>query len=83
MLRKGVIKGIIMENNKHFCTCADLSCKLNPHNNAKGCDLCVKKNLNSREIPSCFFRLINNDISELKEFTIESFVDFYLRNKKQ
>jgi len=76
-------KGVIMENNKHFCTCTDLSCKLHPHNNSKGCDLCVKKNLKAGEIPSCFFRLINNDISELKEFTIESFVDFYFKNKKQ
>lgn len=72
-----------MENNKHFCTCDDLNCKLNPHNNSKGCDLCIKKNLKAREIPSCFFKLVNNDISELKEFTIESFVDFYIKNKKQ
>jgi len=72
-----------MENNKHFCTCTDLRCKLNPHSGAKGCDLCVKKNLKAGEIPSCFFRLVNSDISELKEFTIESFVDFYIKNKKR
>lgn len=71
-----------MENDKHFCTCTDLNCKLNPHNNAKGCDLCVLKNLKAREIPSCFFKLVNEDISGLKEFTIESFVDFYNKNKK-
>ncbi|AGC68774.1 hypothetical protein Cst_c17940 [Thermoclostridium stercorarium subsp. stercorarium DSM 8532] len=70
-----------MENKKHFCTCTDLSCKLHPNNHSKGCDPCVRKNLKDGEIPSCFFRLINNDISELKEFTIESFVDFYLKNK--
>lgn len=72
-----------MENNKHFCTCTDLNCRLNPRSYAKGCDLCVKKNLQAGEIPSCFFRLVNEDISELKEFTIECFVNFYLKNKKQ
>lgn len=72
-----------MENNKHFCTCTDLNCKLHPHNNTKGCDLCIKKNLKKREIPSCFLKLVNDDISELKEFTIESFVDFFIKNKKQ
>ena len=72
-----------MENNRHFCTCPDLSRKLNLHNNSKGCGLCVKKNLKAGEIPTCFFRLVNDDISELKEFTIESFVDFYIKNRKQ
>jgi len=72
-----------MGNEKHFCTCADLNCKLNPHNNAKGCDLCVKKNLKAGEIPSCFFKLVHEDISGLKEFKIENFVDFYLQNKRQ
>jgi|GEM_PF-316813 len=71
-----------MDNNKHFCTCNDLSCKLNPHNHSKGCDLCIKKNLKLREIPSCFFKLINEDLFGLKEFTIESFVDFYLKIRK-
>jgi hypothetical protein len=70
-----------MENQKHFCTCKDLNCKLNPHNHSKGCDLCIKKNINAREIPSCFFRLVNDDLTELKEFTIESFVDFFIKNK--
>lgn len=58
-----------MENNKHFCTCTDLNCKLNPHSTLKGCDPCIKKNLMKREIPSCF--------------TIECFVNFYLNNKEQ
>lgn len=71
-----------MENNKHFCTCNDLNCKLHPVNNSNGCDLCIKKNLAAREIPSCFFKLVNDDISILKEFTIESFADFYYKNKK-
>ncbi|MBX4270060.1 DUF6485 family protein [Clostridium estertheticum] len=70
-----------MENQTHFCTCKNLNCKLNPHNQSKGCDLCIKKNLKSREIPSCFFKLVNDDTSKIKEFTIESFVDFFIQNK--
>lgn len=69
--------------NQHFCTCGDLSCPLNPRKNAHGCDLCIQKNLKLREIPSCFFKLVNEDISELKAFTIESFVDFFLKNREQ
>nr|WP_279288992.1 DUF6485 family protein [Anaerosolibacter carboniphilus] len=30
-------------NKKHFCSCKDLNCKLNPHNHDYGCDPCVKK----------------------------------------
>lgn len=77
-----LLKGVFMENQKHFCTCTDLDCKLNPINHEKGCDLCIKKNLKAREIPSCFFKLVNADTSKLKEFTIESFVDFFMQNKR-
>ncbi|WP_246599248.1 DUF6485 family protein [Clostridium lacusfryxellense] len=60
-----------------------VGCKLNPHNHSTGCDLCIKKNLKAREIPSCFFKLVNEDISKLKEFTIEEFVKFFIQNKGQ
>ncbi len=71
-----------MTNQKHFCSCRDTSCKLNPNNHDLGCDPCIQKNLKAGEVPSCFFHLIDEDISHLKEFTIDSFVRFYL-NKKQ
>lgn len=71
-----------MTNQKHFCSCRDTSCKLNPNNHDLGCDPCIQKNLKAGEVPSCFFHLIDEDISHLKEFTIDSFVKFYL-NKKQ
>jgi len=71
-----------MTNQKHFCTCKDSSCKLNPNSHGLGCDPCIKKNLKAREIPSCFFHLIDEDISHLKEFTLESFVNFYLSKKQ-
>jgi len=66
---------------KHFCTCRDLDCKLHPVNHDRGCDLCVRKNLQRGEIPSCFFRLVQDDLSGLKEFTMDSFVRFYLENQ--
>lgn len=72
-----------MENQKHFCTCQERNCKLNPCNHDRGCDPCIQKNLKAGEIPSCFFRLVSDDLSELHEFTIESFVRFYLETKKE
>ena len=69
---------------KHFCTCDDLTCKLNPNNPSShilGCDPCIRKNLKAGELPSCFFLLIKDDLSGVEDFTIEGFVDFYLKNK--
>lgn len=70
-----------MEQQKHFCTCQDLTCKLNPINHSRGCDPCIKKNLNAGEVPGCFFRLVSDDLSELNEFTLEKFVDFFTKTK--
>lgn len=67
--------------SKHFCTCRDLDCKLNPANHDLGCDPCIQKNLKQGEIPGCFFRLISDDLSSLEEFTVKDFVDFYLTTK--
>jgi len=69
----------------HFCTCDDTSCVLNPNNpdtNIKNCDPCIRKNLKAREIPSCFFLLVNEDMSGVEDFTIDGFVEFYLKNKQ-
>ena len=38
-----------------FCTCGDLACPMHPANHGRGCAPCVAKNLERREIPSCFF----------------------------
>jgi hypothetical protein len=72
------------EIKKHFCTCDDLTCALNPNkpnNQMLSCDPCIRKNLKAREIPSCFFLLVNEDMSGVTDFTIDGFVDFYLKNK--
>lgn len=70
-----------MENNL-TCTCKDSTCKLHPSNHKLGCDPCIQKNLKAGEIPSCFFHLFKDDLSQVKDFTIEGFVKFYLNAKK-
>ena len=64
-------------DSEPFCTCTNLTCKLHPNNHSKGCDPCIQKNLKLRELPNCMFKLINEDISEVKDSTVEGFVDFY------
>ena len=44
--------------NVSFCTCTDLACPLHPSNHEKGCTPCSAKNLQDKEIPSCFFRAV-------------------------
>lgn len=72
---------------KHFCTCRDTACPFNPNNPERsgngGCDACVRKNLARREIPSCFFRLVGDDLSGLSTFTFESFAQFLKENETE
>ena len=70
-----------MSQKPHFCTCNDRECKLNPCNHNLGCDPCIQKNLKAGEIPSCFFHLVSDDLSQLDEFTVESFVDFFIQHR--
>lgn len=78
-LEKGVM---IMENEKHFCTCTNLTCKLHPSTHSYGCDPCIQKNLKLNELPNCMFKLVNEDISKVRDYSAEGFVDFYNKNKK-
>lgn len=71
---------------QHFCNCGDLECPFNPNNpNAKidNCDPCIRKNLKHGEIPACFFKSVSEDISDLDDFSYESFAKFILENKKK
>lgn len=73
------------ERTKHFCTCDDLACVLNPNNpdnQNQSCEPCIQKNLKAGEIPSCFFLLVKDDLSGVEDFTIEGFVEFYLKTKQ-
>ncbi len=67
--------------DQHFCTCRDYKCKNHPRNHSHGCDPCIKKNLNSGEIPACFFRAVSPEINDLRQFTYESFADFVIKHK--
>ena len=55
-----------------FCTCTDLECPLHPTKHEKGCAPCIAKNLKSREVPTCFFNLVDAE-HKRKDYTFESF----------
>jgi hypothetical protein len=56
----------------NFCTCENLNCPLHPSRHNKGCAPCISKNLKLREIPNCFFNMIDN----AKNRTGDTFEDF-------
>lgn len=60
-----------------FCTCRDYKCALNPANHGEGCDPCIRKNLKKGEIPTCFFKMVNEDISNVEKFDVHGFVKHY------
>lgn len=55
-----------------FCTCQNLSCPLHPSRHDKGCAPCISKNLRLKEIPSCFFNLLDPSGSRADD-SFESF----------
>ncbi len=66
---------------KHFCTCTDAKCPLNPKNDhcvVKTCDGCVASCLKKGEIPACFFKDIHADTSQNTDYTYAGFAA-YLR----
>ena len=69
-------------NKKHFCTCKDYTCKFHPTNHNLGCDPCIKKNLKNKEIPSCFFRDVHDELSEQSSFKYKDFSDFVIKHEK-
>lgn len=66
-----------MSNLSSFCTCQNTNCPLHPTNHDKGCAPCISKNLNLREVPNCFFNLVEH--SELRSGdTLEDFAKLLL-----
>lgn len=63
----------------HFCTCPVTQCSRHPSSHNKGCDPCVKDNLEKKKIPACMFKAVSDDVSEVRDYTIKGFVDFYLK----
>lgn len=49
-----------MGNLSEFCTCKNLECPLHPTKHDKGCAPCIRKNLKLKEVPNCFFDLVEN-----------------------
>lgn len=47
-----------MSNLSKFCTCENLNCPLHPTKHDKGCAPCINKNLRLKEMPNCFFHLV-------------------------
>lgn len=48
-----------MENISKFCTCTNLDCPIHPTKHDKGCAPCIAKNVKLREIPNCFFNMVD------------------------
>lgn len=58
--------------NPSFCTCRNVQCPLHPSRHDRGCTPCIQKNRKLREIPSCFFNLVDPS----KKRSGDSFMDF-------
>lgn len=48
-----------MPNLSEFCPCTNMACPLHPTKHDKGCSPCISKNLKLKEIPNCFFGLVD------------------------
>ena len=55
-----------MENLSTFCSCTNLACPLHPTKHDKGCAPCIQKNLRLKEMPNCFFNLVEIRFAEVK-----------------
>lgn len=69
-----------MSNLSKFCTCNNLECPLHPSNHDKGCAPCISKNLKLKEIPSCFFNLVEDSASR-EEDSFEEFANLIVKNR--
>lgn len=63
-----------MINSKMFCTCSFEDCPLHPHNHEQGCGPCIAKNLKNREIPNCFFNMVDG-LDKRKGYTFFDFAE--------
>lgn len=71
---------------KHFCTCTDLRCPLNPNNpdcRQRNCDLCIQKCLKMKEVPSCFFKDIHSDTSSQTDYSYNGFCEYLARHTQK
>lgn len=71
------------EAARQFCSCPVEQCPRHPKNHANGCNPCIQDNLKKRKVPACFFRVVNEDVNEVRDYSIEGFVDFCLKHKEK
>jgi len=71
-----------MDNKDYFCSCKNLSCALHPTKHDRGCTLCISKNLKLKEIPNCFFNLVDGAESREGDF-FEDFARLVLASKEE
>ena len=64
-----------------FCTCGNTNCRFHPSRHEEGCTLCVQKNLRRREIPSCFFTVLDGKVQR-ENFTFVDFAALVLAQKE-
>ena len=70
-----------MENSSAFCTCDNKGCPLHPTRHQKGCGPCISKNLRLKEVPNCFFHLLENG-DKREGDTLEDFARLVLEADK-
>lgn len=70
-------------NAKEFCTCPVEKCPRHPKNHNGGCDPCILDNLKRGKMPACFYRVVSDDVSEVRDFTIQGFVDFFNQHEEE
>lgn len=66
---------------EHFCNCPVTGCPRHPSNHEDGCDPCIKDNLLKKKMPACMFKAVQEDVSEVRDYSIKGFVEFCLANK--
>ncbi len=71
-----------MSNLSEFCTCKNLTCPLHPTKHDKGCAPCISKNLKLREMPNCFFNLVEN-AEQRSGGSFMDFAELVMENEKE
>lgn len=68
--------------HEHFCTCPVTNCPRHPSNHENGCDPCIADNIKKKKMPACMFRAVNEDVSEVRDYSIKGFVEFYRKQQE-
>lgn len=48
-------------NAIELCTCENYKYPLHPRNQKQGCTPCIEKNLKMKEIPNCYFKIVDHN----------------------